>query len=236
MHRRARHLKWRAADDCKMCLDTRRLHLFGHSDGAVVNYWPDQSGNENWCDTYVSGAIPVFRSRAQGGADAIEFDGVNDRYFGSTAINWNGMSVTCMFVAKFDTSTSYLFWDTANRTVDDAFHFGNQAGPSFLGNGWNSFAPCARSFQSFTGQWYVSSGVLSANSQVYANGVVPSSPELLNGTLSQASSAYWQIGYEGYWWFDGMVGLIAIFSKELTSPLRRRYEQSCAMGFKIAYS
>lgn len=85
--RRMRHLKPREIQGCQLALDASiPTSLYDATsggslvagDGAVAR-WEDQSGNARHATQGTSGNRPLRKVSAQGGVDAIRFDGIDDR-------------------------------------------------------------------------------------------------------------------------------------------------------------
>jgi hypothetical protein len=237
MRARQRHLQWR--DKCGLYLDSRYIN---QSNATEVGTWSDRSGNNRNQSNGTANQRPIYITNSIGGNGVVEFDGSNDRLGGGSSVNWYPY-VTTFFVAQTDDTAGakgqYVFWDGNTNTSGGSFHFGILYGSTtFFGKGWNKPPPHAESDASTPGgmgSWVLGSAELSLASNVWENGAVPSVKTTANGSLVNAAYTLY-IGWESFWYFDGKIALVAIFTDALTAPLRKRYEKCAGYSFKIACS
>ena len=237
MRARQRHLNWR--DRCGLYLDSRYIN---QSNGSAVSSWSDRSGNSRNVSNATGAQQPIYTTNAIGGNGAVEFDGTSDRLVG-TSVNWY-QYVTAFFVAKSDDTAAakgqYVFWDGNTNNSGGSFHYGILYGyTTFFGKGWQKTNPPYAESDATTpggiGSWVIGSAELSATSNIWENGAVPSAKTTANGSLTNNAYTF-QIGFENFWYFDGQVALVAVFTSALDAPLRKRYEKAAAYSFKLACS
>ena len=237
MRARHRHLQWR--DKCGLYLDSRYIN---QSNATEVITWSDRSGNNRNQSNGTANQRPIYIKNSIGGNGVVEFDGSNDRLGGSSSVNWHPY-VTAFFVAQTDdqgVKGQYVFWDGNTNTSGASFHFGILFGSTtFYGKGWNNAnGPSAQSYGLTPGglsSWMIGSAQLGTASNLWENGVSPVSKNTVNSSLTNASYTPY-IGWESYWFFDGKIALVAVFTDTLNAPLRKRYEKCAGYSFKIACS
>lgn len=238
MRARQRHLQWR--DRCGLYLDSRYIN---QSNGSSVVTWSDRSGNGRNVSNGNATQQPLYSTNSIGGNGALEFDGSNDRLGGGVSVNWYQYA-TAFFLAKSDdiagTQSGVIFWDGNTAYSGGSFYFGIVNGyTTFYGRGTSKvnppYAEADTTTPGGTGSWVLASAELSAASNVWENGVVPSAKTSANGSLNNAFYTF-TVASDLFWWFDGKIALVAIFTAALDAPLRKRYEKCAGYSFKIACS
>jgi hypothetical protein len=223
-----------------LALDSR--FITGLSDGDSVATWEDRTNNNYDVTQSSSGSRPLFKAAQSGGSSVVRFDGSNDRLLRSDTGFPTG-DFTTIVVAKetrtlsggqygavfhygaasIGASVFVLFGDDSN-IGDDSF------GASQFGDAFG--------VANSTGRYII--GRISRTSTSYdarVDGGSSSSKTMTTSTSLRGADGFSIGAYNpgvGGGNLNGDVGVIAIFSSALSSPLSRRVEHAAAFSFKIA--
>lgn len=224
MHRRARHLTGRCAG-APFHYDARRLDL---TDGTAIQTLTDIAGTNNATQATLANR-PLFKTNILNGNPVVRFDGSNDYFSLTTALDITGEWSNISVYKK--TSFMPLFVNSVNYVPYVSFSFNtmmyNCAGnnKAFEVSGYD-----ATSFVIVTS--YTDSSSLY---QVYRNGIsqtVSSSNFGMPNNLCQILGARIASGT----YADGDVGAAVHIPGTLGSSLRKRFEHSIGFSFKVACS
>lgn len=243
MRARQRHLNPSGAG-ATLVLDAR--FISGLNDGDAVSTWTDRSGAGNNATQGTALNRPLYRTGANGinRNPAVFFDGSND-FLSSAVAPAAATKVSVIAVAQSN------LVDGNWRTIISNTASGSIRRLTLIQNGGfgqpNNYLTY---FTNSNGQvWSGTSGALTQSSPFVSSNVEQNDNSLrswFNGVLgansgavaSQAPSATTDIGRytsSNVFPWSGPIGYVVIVP-QLTSPLRRRLEQSAAFSFKIACS
>jgi hypothetical protein len=237
MRARHRHFRYKAAG-ANAAYDSRYLT---DSDGTSLETWSSLSST-NDATQASSGKRPVVKSGVNGinGMTALAFDGSDDELQLASTTGMDAVNQSWVVVGKRDNS--------AGRT-EVLLSVGNTTD----GNGL-SLLPKWIDDNNYSCVGYVSNRAIFAtainNNSFIASATGGSTQKAyVGGTLgttgtSQSTSNFSVTG-GGYLgsgraitalirYYDGLIGLVAIYSQVLADPLRKRLEHAAAFSFKIS--
>jgi hypothetical protein len=249
MRARQRHFNARDAG-ATLVLDARRIS--GLNDGDGVQTWPDISRNANDATQATSGNRPVYKTAIQGGCPVVRFTKASTHYLRTSAGPF-GTSAGIFILgvasrnASVDTAVVISHGDLATAAGSCSsllFEFGNR---KFTSNAFSGTTGAGSTVATALNQDVFGIGTSQAQAsstlKIRLNGGAEvASATALPGNLNNISTAY-GIGANGGGaivtgvTLDGQIALAVIAAGlVISSPVRRRIEQSAAYSFKIACS
>jgi hypothetical protein len=227
MSRRQRHLN-PAHTGATLALDSR--FISGIANGGTVASWTDRSANANHATQSSETLKPAFQTGGQGGNPFLRFDNSNDELL----INDPGAIKSAVCVVRPI---------TINNSERCILRLGNNGTGTnlyadFGASKWGTYVtPSARIADETLSTTVASLLTIqrtSTNNILRRDGVTKYDSAGSNPVDGGYNSIGRTHGYGQQ--YNGDVGLVALFSTNLTNSLRARLERSLALAFKISCS
>lgn len=238
MHRRARHLNFKAAGS-DAYFDARRIS--GTSDGTAIGTWSDSSGSSNDMTQATTANKPTYKTGIIGGQPVLRFASASPSYVINSAYAVTANTTSVFFVGQTSSTVT-----TSGRFVS----MNRNAANDYAGtDGWLTtyFDGSADRFASYrNGSLIMRSDVVSRSTpyivdiimnstavDIYVNSTKTSgttsatamnSNHLLFGTNENGQDAPN---------LNGDIGMVSIIKSVVGNPLRKRLEHSMGFSFKI---
>lgn len=226
MHRRARHLKGRAAG-ASFHYDSRWLSL---SDGTGVDTWTDLAGTNNATQS-TSTNRPTFKTNILNGNPVVRFDGTDDFVSFTTGayVNLEYLAITLF------KSSATIGPTVVNKTTTSGLPYTNFYYQGSLFSSTNGYAFVNNSFDMTSFAIASSHNVSSSSYNMWRNGDVKTPSSAGTNTSPTVVDS---IGIRD--WdntkLNGDVAAAIHITGSLATSLRKRFEHAIGFSFKISCS
>lgn len=89
------------------------------TDGSLVNFWADKSGQENNLTQAITDNLPIFKQSVLNGKPSIKFDGINDNLAALSSITDLSQRLTTYFVVSQNILQDNTIWSTEESNGGD---------------------------------------------------------------------------------------------------------------------
>ena len=228
MHRRARHLKGKAAG-ASFHFDAR---FIDSTDGTAIQTWSDLAGTNDLTQA-TSGSRPVYKTNIFNGNPVIRFDGTDDFYNLTTGVDITGeFSGIIAFKQTNAISPTFTFRTAISGVPYTNFIYNTTTYTNTGGGTFSTTSISTNTFQIIT--TYTNSAYTTI--KLYKNGADAggsNAGSAITGNLDCLGRRDWDVPDA---FLAGDVGAAIHIRGSLGATLRKRFEHAIGFSYKIACS